>query len=127
MNRNNIIYIISAVIIVLSIVFALLINVWDGFTYFVLSLLTLLSLAWAGHLIRYYLMDFKEQAEEEFKLFKAETVNAKNITSEEFDKNEQAFRKEYNKKLIKYKVIHIAKITLCFGLAILFILGMVFA
>ena len=49
MNRNNIIYIISAVIIVLSIVFALLINVWDGFTYFVLSLLTLLSLAWAGH------------------------------------------------------------------------------
>lgn len=77
MNRNNIIYIISAVIIVLSIVFALLINVWDGFTYFVLSLLTLLSLAWAGHLIRYYLMDFKEQAEEEFKLFKAETVNAK--------------------------------------------------
>ena len=69
----------------------------------------------------------KEQAEEEFKLFKAETVNAKNITSEEFDKNEQAFRKEYNKKLIKYKVIHIAKITLCFGLAVLFILGMVFA
>ena len=127
MNRNNIIYIISAVIIVLSIVFALLINVWGGFTYFVLTLLTLLSLAWAGHLIRYYFMDFKEQAEEEFKLFKAETVNEKNITSEEFDKNEQAFRKEYNKKLIKYKVIHIAKITLCFGLAVLFILGMVFA
>lgn len=127
MNRNNIIYIISAVIIVLSIVFALLINVWDGFTYFVLSLLTLLSLAWAGHLIRYYLMDFKEQAEEEFKLFKAETVNVKNITSEEFDKNEQAFRKEYNKKLVKYRIIHISKIILCFGLAILFILGMVFA
>ncbi len=127
MNRNNIIYIISAVIIVLSIVFALLINVWDGFTYFVLSLLTLLSLAWAGHLIRYYLMDFKEQAEEEFKLFKAETVNEKNITSEEFDKNEQAFRKEYNKKLVKYRIIHISKIILCFGLAILFILGMVFA
>ena len=78
--KGNIIYIISAVLIVLSIIFALLIQVWGGFSYFTLSLLTLLSLAWAGHLICYYCTSFKAELEDDFNYYKAEIINSKGVT-----------------------------------------------
>ena len=66
MKKSSIVYIISAVIIVLCIIFALLIDVWASFSYFVFSFMTLLTLVWAGYLIYNYLTDFKKQLEEEY-------------------------------------------------------------
>ena len=118
------IYIISAVIIVLCIIFALLIDVWASFSYFVLSLMTALTLVWAGYLIYNYLTDFKKQLDEDFDYFKAEKINSTSVTSEEFEKNELAYRKEFNKSARKTKLLEICKIILCFGFAGLFIFAM---
>ena len=81
MKKKNIIYIISAVIIVLCIIFALLIDVWASFSYFVLSLMTALTLVWAGYLIYNYLTDFKKQLDEDFDYFKEEKINSTSVTS----------------------------------------------
>lgn len=124
MKKKNIIYIISAVIIVLCIIFALLIDVWASFSYFVLSLMTALTLVWAGYLIYNYLTDFKKQLDEDFDYFKAEKINSTSVTSEEFKKNELAYRKEFNKSTRKTKLLEICKIILCFGFAGLFIFAM---
>ena len=124
MIKKNIIYIISAVIIVLCIIFALLIDVWASFSYFVLSLMTALTLVWAGYLIYNYLTDFKKQLDEDFDYFKAEKINSTSVTSEEFEKNELAYRKEFNKSTRKTKLLEICKIILCFGFAGLFIFAM---
>ena len=121
---KNIIYIISAVIIVLCIIFALLIDVWASFSYFVLSLMTALTLVWAGYLIYNYITDFKKQLDEDFDYFKAEKINSTSVTSEEFEKNELAYRKEFNKSTRKTKLLEICKIILCFGFAGLFIFAM---
>ncbi len=123
--KGNIIYIISAIIIVLCIIFAFLINTWSGFTYFVLSLLTILSLAWAGHLIYFYCTTFKEELTEDFEYYRAEVVNAEGITLEEFEKNLGYYKKKFNRKnAIKEKTIHICKIIFAFGVAGLFIMAM---
>ena len=124
MKKKNIIYIISAVIIVLCIIFALLIDVWASFSYFVLSLMTALTLVWAGYLIYNYITDFKKQLDEDFDYFKAEKINSTSVTSEEFEKNELAYRKEFNKSTRKTKLLEICKIILCFGFAGLFIFAM---
>ena len=124
MKKKNIVYIISAVIIVLCVIFALLIDVWGSFSYFVLSLMTVFSLVWAGFLIYNYMTDFKKQLEEDFSYYKAEKINSTSVTSEEFEKNEQAYRKEFNKSARKSKIFEICKIILCFGFAGLFIFAM---
>ena len=121
MKKINIIYIISASIIALCIVFALLINVWAGFQIFVLTLMSALSLVWAGFLIYNYLTDFKKQLADEFSYFKAEKINSTTVTSEEFEKNELAYEKEYQKTTRRAKFFEICKIILCFGFAGLFI------
>lgn len=124
MKKKNIIYIISAVIIVLCIIFALLIDVWASFSYFVLSLMTILTLVWAGYLIYNYVTDFKKQLDDDFAYYKAEKINSTSVTSEEFEKNELAYRKEFNKSTRKTKLLEICKIILCFGFAGLFIFAM---
>ena len=124
MKKKNIVYIISAVIIVICIILALLINVWSGFSYFVLSLMTALTLVWAGYLIYNYVTDFKKQLEEEFAYFKAEKINTTSVTSEEFENNELTYRKEFNKSAKRSKFFEICKIILCFGFAGLFVFAM---
>ena len=124
MKKKNIVYIISAVIIVLCIIFALLIDVWASFSYFVLSLMTILTLVWAGYLIYNYVTDFKKQLDDDFAYYKAEKINSTSVTSDEFEKNEQAYRKEFNKSARKTKFLEICKIILCFGFAGLFIFAM---
>lgn len=122
--KKNIIYIISAVIIVLSIIFALLIQVWSGFSYFTLSLLTLLALAWAGHLIYEYCTAFREELKEDFEYYKAETINSRGITSEEFEKNIAYYKKQFNKTTWKDKTLNICKIIFSLGVAGLFLMAM---
>ena len=124
MKKKNIVYIISAVIIVLCIIFALLIDVWASFSYFVLSLMTILTLVWAGYLIYNYVTDFKKQLDDDFAYYKAEKINSTSVTSDEFEKIEQAYRKEFNKSARKTKFLEICKIMLCFGFAGLFIFAM---
>ena len=71
-----IIYIITAIDIALSALFAILNKfVWSGFTYFVLSLLLALALCWGGWLIYKYFTSYRQEQMEEFERYKVEQIN----------------------------------------------------
>ncbi len=118
-------YIISIAVILLAAIFAVLVKVWTGFKFFVLSFLMLLAIFWGVWLIIKYFTDYKVELQERFKIFKAATINTANITTEYFDKNEVAYRKDFSKKLLKERIVKWFVIAFCFAVAVAFLLGMI--
>jgi len=118
-------YIITMIALILAGIFALLVKVWTGFMYFVLALLLALSLFWAVWKIVKYFTEFKKTLEEKFGFYKAQIVNAGGISIDQFNKNEAAYRKEYNKKCLKDKVLYWLLIAFCFALASSFLLAII--
>ena len=117
-----IIYIVTAIDIALSALFAILNKyVWRGFAYFVLSLLLLLALIWGAWLIYKYFTSYRKEQDEEFERYKIEQINKLGITKEQFEENVKEHRKQYNKTLIKQKILKWALIALCFAIAASFI------
>lgn len=119
-------YIVTIVAIVLASIFALLLKVWAGFAYFVLTTLLLLSLFWGTWLIFKYLTEYKKELEEQFKLFKAKTINNRQLSVEYFDENIAVFKKEFSKKTKKDRFVKWFIILFCFACAVAFLLGMIF-
>lgn len=119
-------YIVTAILIVVAGLFAILNKFWAGFVYFVLAMLLVLSLFWAGWFLFKYFTDFKVELEEGFKLYKAEKINTTSITTDAFEQNEKVYRKQYKKSVFKTKFIKWFQIAFCLALAVTFILGMVF-
>ncbi len=119
-------YIITIIAIVLAGIFALLVNVWAGFAYFVLATLFLLSMFWGCWLIYKYFTEFKKELEERFSIFRAETINNKQTTSQYFDDNVAVFKKEFAKKTLKDKIVKWFMILFCFACAVAFLLGAIF-
>ena len=119
-------YIVSAVTFVLVALFAILERYWTGFIYFVLASLLLLSLFWGGWLIFGYLTVYKHEREERFLLYKAELINHDHITTEYFEQNKVAYKKEFEKKLAREKLSRIYMIAFCFALAVAFLIGMIY-
>ena len=101
---KNLPYIVTAILIVLAGIFALLNRVWAGFVYFVLSLLLLLSLFWGVWLIWQFFTTFKKELAEEFELFRADTINSKQLSAQDFDANVATDKKQFNKKMLKTKL-----------------------
>lgn len=119
-------YIVTIVAIVLASIFALLLKVRAGFAYFVLTTLLLLSLFWGAWLIFKYLTEYKKELEEQFKLFKAKTINNRQLSVEYFDENIAVFKKEFSKKTKKDRFVKWFIILFCFACAVAFLLGMIF-
>ncbi|MBE7076223.1 MAG: hypothetical protein E7375_04100 [Clostridiales bacterium] len=117
-------YIITIVACVIAGIFALLVNVWTGFMYFVLATLLLLALFWTAWLVLQYFRSFKFKLEENFKYYKAEVINRNNMSIEMFNANESAYRKEYNKKMRKEKVLYWLKVVFAFAIAVTFAVSM---
>lgn len=118
-------YIVTIVLVLLAGISAILVQTWTGFVYFAMSFAMLLGLFWGGWLIYKYFTDFKLELEESFKFYKAETINKKQISSEYFNENEAAFKKDFQKKMTKYKILHWLKILLCFSISAAFIAAMI--
>ncbi len=118
-------YIVTIVLVVLTAVFALLNKVWTGFAYFVLSVLLLLAVFWGVWLIYKYFTDFKLELEEKFKLYRANKINKTQISQENFNQNEKAYLKDFNKKVLKEKIIKWCVIAFCFAVAMAFLFGMI--
>lgn len=72
----------------------------------------------------YYYIDYYKNYEDDFKNFKAEIINSKNITSEEFDKNLDYYVKLHKKNRSYYKVIDIFKILIILVIMIVSIVAM---
>lgn len=117
-------YIITIVACVIAGIFALLVNVWTGFMYFVLATLLLLALFWTAWLVLQYFRSFKFKLEENFKYYKAEVINRNNMSIKMFNANESAYRKEYNKKIRKEKVLYWLKVVFAFAIAVTFAVSM---
>lgn len=122
---KNLPYIYTAVSIVLAAIFAILNRFWAGFAYFVLALLCLLAIFWGAWLIYKYSTEFKQELDEEFAFYKAEVVNKDNVSTEAFDAALPAYKKEFNKKMLKVKLYKWAVIAFCFAVAVLFLFGMI--
>ena len=125
LRKNEVAYIITIIAIVLASIFAILVKVWAGFMYFVLASLLLLSLFWGVWLIIQYFSSFKLELEERFKIFKANVINANQLTTEQFNQNEQIYRKDFSKKMLKDKFIKWFVIAFCFSLAVAFLMAMI--
>lgn len=119
-------YIITIVAVVLAGIFALLVDVWASFVYFVLAILLLLALFWGDWLIYKYFTAYQKEVEDGFALFKAQIINSKNISTEEFDASLEYYKKEYAKSLKKEKFMKWLAICFCFAVAAAFVLGMIY-
>ncbi len=122
---KNLPYIVTAILVVLTALFAILNRVWAGFVYFALSALLVLSLFWGVWLIYMYFTDFKLQLAQQYKYFRAKKIGEGQTTESVFNQNEASFKKEFNKSVLKDKIARWGIIIFCFGVALAFILGMV--
>jgi len=107
MKRN---ILITVGLIVLIVLFVCLKSLWEGFMYFSLSFLSLLSLYWLFNYIIYYLEDYYYNFESDFIEYKAELINSTSLTSQEIENDLNQYIKKYKKSIRKYKLIDITKI-----------------
>ncbi len=103
-------WIITGIFLTLMVVFACLKFVWANFLYFALACIILICMFWVIQLSLYYYIDYYKDYEDDFKNFKAEIINSKNITQQEFDDNIDFYIKLHKKNRSYYKVIDIFKI-----------------
>ncbi len=118
-------YIVTIILVLLAGISAILVQTWTGFVYFAMTFAMLLSLFWGVWLIYKFYTEFKTELEENFKFYKAEIINKKQITTDYFNENENAFKKDYHKKMKKYKILHWLKVLLCFSIVGAFIASMI--
>ena len=111
-------WLISLVLAVLVITFGGLTRVWDGFVYFLLVSLALLSGYWIVELILSYIYEYKKNIDERYKFYVAKVVNSTNYTSEDIEKGEAIFKKRFQKSLLREKAIEWLKIAFCVGVLI---------
>ena len=122
---NKLPYFITGGAVILAALFAILNRFWTGFVYFVLASLLVLSLFWGVWLIYKYFTDFKEELKDRFVLYKANKVNTTNTTTDMITANKAAYEKQFNKSVLKDKIIKWFIILFCFSVAAMFLIGMI--
>ncbi|MBR1890364.1 MAG: hypothetical protein IJ817_01595 [Clostridia bacterium] len=121
-----IIYILTAVDLCLTALFAILNKyVWKGFAYFVLSLLLVLSLVWCGWLIYKYFTSYKKETESQYLDFKRETIANNRIDEQSFTENEEYYKKQFKKSIVRQGIAKWLMILLCLSLAVMFLVGII--
>ncbi len=103
-------WLISAILIALTILFIALKSVWSGFVYIALPFLALFCIYWTVILIIFYIQDYYKNFNDEFSHYRAEIINYKNISSEEFERNLPLHIKAFKKSLRFDKFVDIGKI-----------------
>lgn len=99
-------------------------HVWGGFVYFVLAILSVLALLWGVYFIIQYFTSFKEELKVQYEIYITEKINKLNISKEEYQESEQAFKKDFKKSVILQKLIKWAAIAFCFAISVAFIWAM---
>ena len=104
------------------IIFSILKSVWIGFVFFALGCLLLLCLYWLYVLIIWYIEEYNENFEKNYKLYCAKLINTSNLKSEELYTNEGYYKKKFNSSLIKDKLIELAKMLFLVSIIVLVII-----
>lgn len=113
----------TATAVVLAGIFAALNSVWTGFAYFVLSILFVLAVFWGVWLIFCYFTSFKDELNEHYKLFRADKISKS--SSEFVEQNERALKKDFNKHVLKDKIVKWLIILFCFAVAATFLIAII--
>lgn len=111
-------FIITAILVVLMIVTAVLREVWHGFSYFTISFALLLAIFWAVTFILNYINDYVKNFEQDFKMYCIKLINSTSLTMEDIEKDKNTYIKAYKKTVLRYKVIDIIKILVAIVIAL---------
>ena len=112
-------YIISAILLVFTILFGFLKSVWAGFTYFALVFGAALALLWTILLIYNYIVTYSNKnLQERYKIYCAVLVNSSALTLDIIHSKDKIYFKKFKRTLIKEKAIEWIKIMLALGLFI---------
>lgn len=112
-------FIVTSVLVVLTIIFGCLQTVWAGFAYFALAFGCVVSLMWTIILLYEYFQDYKrENLEEQYRIYCAQLVNSTALTLDLIKSHDKIYYKKFKKTLVKEKLIEWFKIFLCFGIFI---------
>ncbi len=122
---KNLQYIVTAAMIALAALFAILNKAWPGFAYFVMASLLLLAIFWGVWLIVDYFTAYKKERDEDFVFYRAKLIGGGQVSAMEFDVAEKAYRKQFEKTILKDKIVKWGIILFCFAVAASFLLGMI--
>lgn len=111
-------FIVSAILVVLMIITAILREVWFGFSYFTITFVLILAIFWMITFILNYINDYVTNFKQDFKMYCIKLVNSSTLSLEDIEKDKNIFIKEYKKTLIKYKVVDIIKILVSIVIAL---------
>lgn len=111
-------FIVTAILVVLMIVTALLREVWLGFSYITISFALLLAIFWAVTFIFNYINDYVKNFEQDFKMYCIKLINSSSLTMEDIEKDKNTYIKAYKKTVLRYKVIDIIKILVAIVIAL---------
>lgn len=116
--------IVSAILVVLIVLFLSLQSFWAGLVYFALSFLFLLCAYWVVVLIMQYIEDYFKHFDEDFKLYCIKLINSTNYTTQEVNDNIEFHKTNYRKSLRRDKAIDIIKILFILTVGIVGIVSM---
>lgn len=117
-------YIITAVLVLLIAAANVLVSTWMGFSYIAVSFVIVLALYWMAVFIYQYIEDYKWGFEEDFALYRAQTINATAISEQDFDMARDVYVKKFKKTLIRDKLIDISKMLVCVSVIVACIVAM---
>ena len=103
-------FLVTAILVILMIITAILHDVWQGFSYFTISFALVLAVFWAIMFILNYINDYVKNFEQDFKMYCIELINSSSLTMEDIERDRNMYIKGYKKTILKYKVIDIVKI-----------------
>lgn len=116
-------FILSAILILLAILFVCLHTVWAGFSYLAIVCVCLLMILWSVLWVLDYIFTYKKSnLQERYKLYCALLVNSSSLTLDYINQNEKVYYKKFKKTLIKEKIISLLKIFLIIGAALALII-----
>lgn len=103
-------WIVSSILVFMSVLFALLKNVFSASVYISLSFLILLSAYWTVEFIVGYIFSFHKKFEERFEMYLVYLINSSELTSEDIQMGRESLKKKFKKSLRREKLIEIGKI-----------------
>ena len=103
-------WIVSSILVFMSVLFALLKDVFSASIYISLSFLILLSAYWTVEFIVGYIFSFHKKFEERFEMYLVYLINSSELTSEDIQMGRESLKKKFKKSLRREKLIEIGKI-----------------
>ncbi len=118
-------FLVTIILLSLTVLFASLQMYWGGLVYFALSCLIILCIYWIVIFCRQYYFDYHLSFDEEFKIYCVNIINSTSVTTQYVNENIEYYKKQFKKSLIRDKLIDISKILVALSIMVVCIVGMI--